>query len=788
LTTIGAGSTCGHIVTDVPASTASFCGPVGVFVDTVSGNIFVADQGNSIVREIVGATGKIQTVAGNGTFGFSGDGGPATSAQLNSPSGVFVDVSGNIFIADRDNSRIREVMAGTGNIQTVAGNGTPGFVDNVLATSAEFNVPFGVFVDRSGNIFIADQNNNRIREVVQATGFIQTVAGNGLAGFSGDGGLATSAELLLPQGVFVDRSANIFVADHHNNRIREVVQATGFIQTVAGIGTPGFSGDGGPATSAALNFPAGVFVDGSGNIFVVDNGNLRIREVMATTGIIQTVAGNGKFDLSGDGGPATNAQIDSPFGVSVDGSGNIFIGGSPANIRQFVASTGKIQTVAGNGTSGFSGDGGPATSARLGFPFGVSVDGSGNIFIADQVNNRIREVTQATGIIQTVAGNGTLGRSGDGGPATSAELTFPVGVFVDDFGNIFIADQDNNRIQEVVQATGFIQTVAGNGTLGFSGDGGLATSAELNFPAGVFGDVSGNIFIADTSNSRIREVMAGTGVIQTVAGNGTFGFSGDGGPATSAGLNFPYGVSVSSSGNIFIADTGNSRIREVTAATGIIQTVAGNGTAGFSGDGGDAVSAELNFPKGVALDAFGSLFIADTLSGRVREIPSDFALSLAGGASATATVNASQTATYSLQLTSSGFTGMVSLSCTGAPAQAVCSPSPTSVTLDESTVLAITVTLTTTARSEVMPAQLRFLLVATWFLALLSLAKWGGWRLRPRLIFPAMVLLFGLLGCGGSKTTTTTNVSGTPAGNSALTVTASSGSLSRTVPLTLTVN
>ena len=447
---------------------------------------------------------------------------------------MYVDGSRNIFIADTYNDRIREVVAATGNIQTVAGNGTYGFSgDGGPAASAELSSPAGVFVDTAGNIFIADSGNLRIREVVAATGNIQTVAGSGSCCGGGDGGPATSAALGVPLAVFGDGSGDIFFAETDaggHNRIREVVAATGNIQTVAGNGTNGFSGDGGPATSAALGFPTGVFVDRSGNIFIADTTNNRIREVLAATGIIRTVAGNGMPSFSGDGGPATSGGLVDPTGVLVDDAGNIFIADGN-RIREVAAASGTIQTVAGNGTCCFSADGGPATSSELAFTYGggVSVDRSGNIFIADPQDSRIREVVAATGNIRTVAGNGTNGFSGDGGPATSAELDFPIGTFVDPSGNIFTVD--GNRVREVDAAAGNIQTVAGNGAFAFSGDGGPATSAGIG-PASAYADSAGNIIITDSTNSRVREVVAATGNIQTVAGNGTTSFSGDGGQAT----------------------------------------------------------------------------------------------------------------------------------------------------------------------------------------------------------------------------------------------------------------
>ena len=369
--------------------------------------------------------------------------------------------------------------------------------------------------------------------------------------------------------------------------------------------------------------------------------------------VINTVAGNGVQGYSGDGGPAIRAELGPPFDLAVDSVGNLYIADwLNGRIRKVAANTGIISTVAGNGTLGYSGDGGPATSAELGNPYGVTVDSADNIYIADPSNKRIRKVAANTGIISTVAGNGTYGYSGDGGPATSAELDAPQGVTVDSAGNLYIADSGNNVIRKVTAATGIISTVAGNGygagtdTGGYSGDGGPATSAELNNPNGVAVDSTGNLYIADYGNQRIREVTAATGIISTVAGNGTLGYSGDGGPATSAELSNPYGVTVDSASNLYIADRNNQRIRKVITATGTIGTVAGNGTIGYSGDGGAATRAELNFPQGVTVDSAGNLYIADTFNNRIREVSTNatFPATAVGSTSASQTVQIQLTA------------------------------------------------------------------------------------------------------------------------------------------------
>ncbi|MFZ0276443.1 MAG: NHL repeat-containing protein [Candidatus Sulfotelmatobacter sp.] len=348
--------------------------------------------------------------------------------------------------------------------------------------------------------------------------------------------------------------------------------SAGDIDTVAGDGSAGYYGDGGAATSAELYQPFSVAVDTHGNIYIADLDNNRIREVTANTGDISTVAGGGtgptycagQTDSVGDGCPATSAGLNSPYGVAVDTDGNIYIADLNSNrIREVSASTGIIFTVAGTTTGGYSGDGGPATSAQLSEPIAVALDSNGNIYIADFNNCRVREVTASTGVISTVAGDGTCGYSGDGGAATSAELNSPSGVAVGTHDNVYIVDLGNDRIREVTVCTGDISTVAGNGTAGYSGDGGAATSAELNlFWGGVAADAAGNIYIGDSENNRVREVTA-SGDISTVAGDGAYGFYGDGGAATSAEVAVPQGLAVDTDGNIYIADYDNQRIRAV---------------------------------------------------------------------------------------------------------------------------------------------------------------------------------------------------------------------------------
>jgi sugar lactone lactonase YvrE len=361
-------------------------------------------------------------------------------------------------------------------------------------------------------------------------GTIVTVAGTGSAGYAGDNGPATQARLHQPSGLAFDATGNLYIADVLNNRVRKV-GLDGTIATVAGTGQRGFSGDGGKATEAQLNAPARVVLDGEGDLFISDFFNHRVRKV-TPDGIISTYAGSGAVDV-----------------VTTTG---------------FAAKNG-----------GFSGDSGPATDARLNGPVGLAVDMHGNLYIGDLFNNRVRKVDAATGIITTVAGNGHAGSAGDGGLATEAQLNGSVALAVDSASNLFIADNNDNRVRRVDAITGTITTVAGSGKAGFSGDGGKATDARLNAPEGIAMDSVGNLFVADNSNSRVRMVSP-EGIITTVAGNGKTKYVGDGGLATATGLESPNSLAIDAMGNLLIADDDDDRVLKVfgAAAPGLLAGMA----------------------------------------------------------------------------------------------------------------------------------------------------------------------------------------------------------------------
>jgi sugar lactone lactonase YvrE len=742
-TTVGTGSP-GFAGDGGPAISAKINYPLGVAVDR-AGNLYIADPGNGRVRK-VSPSGIITTVAGNGSVGYGGDGGQAIDAQLWNPISLAVDTAGNLYISDNASNSVRKVDT-SGVITTVAGvPGSYGYAgDGGPATSAQFEEPRGLAVDGAGNLYIADLFNQRIRKV-NTSGIISTVAGNGTVGFSGDGGLATNAQLEFPLGVAVDSGGNLYIADYDNSRIRKVDATTKFISTVAGNGAFAFSGDGGLATNAELYGPQDVTVDSAGNLFIADYGNLRVRKIDAATNLITTVAGNGTQGYLGDYGPATSAEFNHIYCIAVDNSGNLYIpdaetnhirevntksinfgsfsltqfsqtysigfsfnaatqlggtgvltqgaagldfqavpGGtcaagsysagsscimnvtfaamapgprqgamvvydasSPANVLATVYLSGTgigpaaalipgtIFTVAGNGIEGYNGDNIGATTAELGYPVSVAVDGNQNVYISDMYNGRIRMVSAATGQITTFAGTGVYGYAGyspENVPASMVELSTPGSLAVDGAGNLYIAEGGPSLILMVNASTHLVSIVAGNGINMYAGDNGPATLASVWEPSGLALDGAGNLYISDSQANRVRMVNASTGIITTVAGNGTAGYNGDGIPATSAELNNPWGVAVDGAGNLYIADYSNNRVRMVSAASGYISTVAGTGNTTYNGDNIPATSANVWAPTGVAVDAASNIYISDEINFRIRMVSgaSGLITTVAGG-------------------------------------------------------------------------------------------------------------------------------------------------------------
>jgi uncharacterized protein (TIGR03437 family) len=682
--------------------------------------VTATDESGNVSRasQVVDATpaSVITTVAGTGTSGFSGDNGPAPAANINGSLLPVFDSAGNMYFADFNNQRIRKVTP-QGIISTIAGNGTAGFLgDGGPAISAQLSSPISAAIDSKGNIYITDRGNNRIRKVTAGTGVISTFVGTGAAGYGGDNGPATAALINAPNYVAVDSADNLYIADTGNNRIRKVDAATGNITSIAGTGSTGFSGDGGPATAAQLRSPVLVALDNAGDIYITDNANFRIRKITAGSGVINTIAGTGSSLFSGDGGPATSASFGSLLGFAIDSAKNIYIADtSNGRIRMIAANTGIITTIAGSPVVGFSPDGTGAIGARFNSIQGIALDPSGALYLSEFNNFRIRKIVPAvsgdavspqvrmtaptdaaaytaTGssinlsgtasdnnqivavrwsndrggsgaafglinwttpnislenglnnitvtawdangnvgsaqlavtfslqqVIVTVAGTGVIGSTGDGGPGTAAQLWLPRAVAVDNAGNIFICDTQNHRVRKV-SPNGIITAFAGSGALGSGGDGGPATGASMNEPRGVIVDAAGNVYIADSQNNKVRRVTP-DGKIDTYAGTGRADFGGDGGPAKDAFLSFPLGLALDSAGNLYLSDNGNNRIRRVNASDGKITTIAGNGFVGFDGDDGPAPAAILNFPAGVAVDGAGNIYLVDQGNARVRRV------------------------------------------------------------------------------------------------------------------------------------------------------------------------
>ncbi len=557
-----------------------------IAVDSL-GNLYIADTGNSRVRRVT-LDGIVNTIAGTGSQGSSGDGGPATAAKLD-PIALTLDTKGNLYISDLAGFRIRKVDT-AGIITTIAGNGTPGYSgDNGPALSAQLGLVTDVAVDAAGNVYLADLTNERVRKV-DAAGMITTIAGSGNYGTIGDGVPATSA-VLLPDALAIDGST-LYLADLNRDVIRRVDLSTGLITTFAGTGSQGFSGDNGPPANASLNFPGALAVDSLHILYVADRFNRRVRKITLTT--ISTIAGTG----NGDGGLATSAFLNFPEGVAAgpgnllliadtgnnsarvlnpggsiraigdvrgtplavaaDGVGNFYVTDDEPVILK-ISATGSTTAIAGTGTNGYSGDNGPATSANIGTPSGVAVDSAGNVYFTDSDASRIRKVTLATGVITTIAGSGNFQASGDGGQAIAAGLD-PFDIALDRNNNLYVADRFNSRIRKI-GPDGIISTVAGTGSAGLSGDGGLAVKAQLNSPAGLAVDGSGNIFVADTGNGRIRRISP-SGLISTIAAQIA-----------------PFRLTVDSSGNIFFSDLPNDRVQKLTlrAVTNpVLSIVSGN--------------------------------------------------------------------------------------------------------------------------------------------------------------------------------------------------------------------
>ena len=611
---------------------------LGVAVDAV-GNVYLAEPKRRRIRKI-DLSGVITTFAGTGEWGFSGDGGPAVEARLGQPSGIAVDRNGRVYVADESNRRLRRIDA-SGVITTIAGTGEWGFSgDGGPATEADLGSVRNVATDPRGNLYLAQWR--RIRKI-DPTGVITTIAGTGQDADAGDGGPATEASLSWNLNVAADAVANIYIADAPNHRVRKV-DPEGTITTLAGTGERGYSGDGASATEAQLAYPRGVDVDADGRVYVADTWNRRIRRIDAS-GVITTFAGAGNSGSSGDGGRATAADLGEVSDVALDSRGNVYAvtwrriwkidrngtlatlagtgeypwahgGGialatpldSPGGVAVIASgdvvftdryrvwkldASGTMTPFAGTGNCCYEGETGPATSADLSWLADIASDGAGNVYLALWAE-RIMKV-DSEGVISTLAGTGEEGYSGDGGPAARAGISSPCQIASDPLGNVYFAESGKYRIRKIDTAS-MISTFAGTGETGGSGDGGPARSAQLNDPCqGIAADNGGNVYVLD--QSRIRKIDT-SGVIDVYAETDSWGWR----------------LTVDRSGRVYYG-AGN-RIRRINA-DGTHSLIAGTGEAGYSGDGGPARSAGLSV-SGMVVDRVGNVWIADGESRRIR--------------------------------------------------------------------------------------------------------------------------------------------------------------------------
>jgi len=651
----------------------------GIALDK-EGNIYISMREHNVINRI-DTKGMMTRFAGSGESGFSGDGGTAVNAKFRTPAGLTIDAKGDLYVADRENHRIRKVDT-RGNISTFAGTGRAGFSgDGGLAVTADLNLPSGLAADGKGNLYISDRSNDRIR-VVDKKGVIRTYAGSGVAGFLGDAGPALKAQLDKPFGITLDEKGNLYIADRNNNRVRKV-SPEGIITTVAGDGGFFFMGDNGPAYRASVAAPTGVAVDKNGNLFIADRNNNRIR-VVDKLGMIRTAVGTGQQDYNGDSEVARETNLYLPFGLTVDSNNNLLvIDRSHYRIRRINPKSGKVETVAGNGLKLFAGDGGPATGATLSFPHGMVVDKDDNLIFSDKGHYRIRKISPE-GVISTIGGNGHRGNVGNNIPALDANVynittliqnpagdTFmlsPSGfvslirkldtkgvihdymetankkyldairkskhkglvqtgavatitqfsdIVFDPKGTMFISDRMNHQIR-TIDTKGNISTIAGTGDSDYYGDGGLALDAAFRDPNALASDREGNIYVAEAANNMIRKIDT-KGVVTTFAGNGEHSDSGDGGSALEAGIRSMDDIAFSPGGELHILGTNTHKVRKITKG-GKIVTVAGKGYSGFFGDGGPATKAMLKNPAAITFDSKGNLYIADMGNNRIRKV------------------------------------------------------------------------------------------------------------------------------------------------------------------------
>ena len=603
---------------DGAASQAQFSKPFGVAVDSL-GNIFVADTYNHAVREIFPSGGTVTVAGVAGSSGFRD--GPAAGNSLspglfNYPYGVTVDINENVYVADALNNRIRKISHGY--VTTLAGGNASGSIDGV-GTNALFSVPVAVAADGAGNVYVADYGNNLIRRV-SPLGVVTTLAGSpGLRGSKN--GLNTAATFFQPSGIAVDEATNLYVADTGNDLIRKMIpDATGVNWTVATLaGTAAQFGDAdGTGTNANFHLPQGVAVDSVGNVYVGDSDNRTVRKI-TLGGVVSTLAGPDGSYGSADG-PAAAARFDEPYGVALDSQTNLYVADTFNDTIRKISPAGDVTTLAGLAwTAGDSN--GIGSEALFDNPTGITVDGAGNLYVADNQNSTVRMIVPVGGSnwsVSTLAGTPGV-NSFSNGPAAAALFNHPYGIAVDALANIYVTDFGNQVVRLI--SAGAVSTYAGNpGDSGFAN--GTGTQALFDNPAGLAIDGAGNLYVADSGNNVVRKIAPG-GVTSTIAGeegvtgsaNGPLGL-----------LNAPLGLAVDASNNVFVADSGNNTIREIAAGGGLMTVAAAASFAGSAN--GVSNAAQFNNPIGLVVDASGNVYVADVFNNAIRKMTPFFGQAL----------------------------------------------------------------------------------------------------------------------------------------------------------------